>query len=164
MVEFYQFVMNDIDGKEVKFNQYQNKVVLVVNVASRCGFTPQYEGLEKIYLKYKDRGFIILGFPSNDFLGQEPGSNEEIKNFCSLTYGVTFPMFAKIKTGGKEIAPLYKYLTESRENPGLKGKITWNFNKFLIDRKGKTVARFDSKVKPEDRELTDAVEKALKEK
>lgn len=164
MVEFYQFIMNDIDGKEVKFSQYKNKVVLVVNVASRCGFTYQYEGLEKIYLKYKDKGFIILGFPANDFLGQEPGSNEEIKNFCSLTYGVTFPMFSKIKVVGNEMAPLYVYLTESRDNTNFAGKITWNFNKFLIGRKGKIIARFDSGVKPEDKELTDAIEAALKEK
>ncbi len=163
MLEFYQLAMNDIDGKEVRFAQYRDKVVMVVNVASKCGFTYQYEGLEKLYLKYKDKGFIILGFPSNDFLGQEPGSNEEIKNFCTLTYGVTFPMFSKIKVKGKDAAPLYQKLTDKKTNPKFGGAITWNFNKFLISRKGEIINRFDTKIKPEDPAIAAAIEAALKE-
>lgn len=164
MIGFYQFVMADIDGKDISLSNYEDKVVLVVNVASKCGFTPQYEGLEKIYLKYKGRGFLILGFPSNDFMEQEPGSNEEIKSFCSLTYGVTFPMFSKIKVKGKDIHPLYQYLTGKEANPRYSGIITWNFNKFLIDRKGNIINRFESAVKPEDKILTDAIEAALEAK
>lgn len=159
---FYQFIMQDIDGKEVSLSNYQGKVVLVVNVASKCGFTPQYEGLERIYLKYNHRGFVILGFPSNDFLGQEPGTNEEIKTFCTLNYGVTFPMFSKIKVKGKEKHPLYAYLTDKKTNSEFSGEITWNFNKFLIDRQGNIINRFDSAVKPEDKKIINAIEDALK--
>lgn len=161
MKSIYDFTVKDIDGKDVKLENYKGKVVLIVNVASKCGFTPQYEGLQKIYTKYKDQGFVILGFPANNFMGQEPGTNEEIKQFCSLNYNVTFPMFSKISVKGKDIAPLYQYLTEKETNPEFSGKISWNFNKFLIDREGKIVARFGSRAKPESQEVIAAIEKAL---
>jgi glutathione peroxidase-family protein len=162
MIEnIYQFIMTDIDGKAVHLSEYKGKVVLIVNAASRCGFTPQYEGLEKIYLKYKDKGFVILGFPANNFLGQEPGTDQEIKTFCSLKYNVTFPMFSKISVKGADIHPLYAYLTGRDTDPEFGGTITWNFNKFLIDKKGKIVNRFDSKVTPEDPKLIGEVEKYL---
>lgn len=154
----YDFIAKTIDGVDKPLADYKGKVVLIVNTASRCGFTSQYKGLEAIYEKYKDKGFVVLGFPANNFLGQEPGSNEEIKQFCELKFKTTFPMFAKIDVAGKNIAPLYKYLTNV---DGFKGNITWNFNKFLISKEGQVVARFDSKVKPEDREITEAIEKVL---
>ena len=162
MKSIYDFTVKDIDGSDVKLDTFKGKVVLIVNVASKCGFTPQYEGLQKIYTKYKDKGFVILGFPANNFLGQEPGTNEDIKQFCSLNYNVTFPMFSKISVKGKDIAPLYKYLTEKETNPEFAGKISWNFNKFLIDRNGKIVARFGSRTKPESKEVITAIENTLK--
>ena len=157
----YDFSLKNIDGKETSLADYRGKVVLVVNVASRCGFTPQYEGLEKVYLKYKDRGLVILGFPANNFGGQEPGSNEEIKSFCSLKYNVTFPMFTKISVKGEDIHPLYKYLTDKQTDPEFAGEIKWNFNKFLIGRDGKIIGRFEPPVKPESPEVTQAIDKAL---
>ncbi len=159
-----QHKVKDIDGNEVDLAQYEGKVVLIVNVASKCGYTPQYEGLEALYRKYKDQGFVILGFPANNFMGQEPGTNEEIKTFCRTTYGVTFPMFAKISVKGDDIAPLYKTLTSKEANGEFGGPIKWNFTKFLIGRDGKTVERFGSRVKPEDAKVTGAVETALKAK
>ena len=117
MNTIYDLIVITIDGQDLKLETYKNKIILIVNVASKCGYTPQYEGLERLYQNYKDKGFIILGFPANNFLGQEPGSNEEIKNFCSLTYNVTFPLFSKISVKGKDIAPLYKFLTEKETNP-----------------------------------------------
>jgi glutathione peroxidase len=159
----YSFTVKDIDGKEVPLSRYKGKVVLIVNVASKCGFTPQYEGLEKIYLKYKDQGFIILGFPANNFLFQEPGTNEEIKQFCSTKYNVTFPMFAKISVKGSDIAPLYQYLTDKTTNPQFSGSISWNFNKFLVGADGKILNRFGSKDNPEDPGVIQAIESALKE-
>jgi glutathione peroxidase len=161
MKSIYDFTVKDIDGKDVKLEQFKGKAILIVNVASKCGFTSQYEGLQKIYLQYKDQGLVILGFPANNFMGQEPGTNEEIKQFCSLNYNVTFPMFSKISVKGKDIAPLYKFLTEKETNPEFSGKISWNFNKFLIDRAGKIVARFGSRTKPESEEMIQAIEKAL---
>ncbi len=161
MKSIYDFTMKDIDGKDQKLEQYKGKVIMIVNVASRCGNTPQYAGLQKIYQQYKDKGLVILGFPANNFLGQEPGSNEEIKQFCSVNYQVTFPMFSKISVKGKDIAPLYKYLTEKETNPEFAGDISWNFNKFLIDRQGKIVARFGSRTTPEDEEVVRAIEQAL---
>lgn len=160
----YDFTVADIDGNDVNLADYKGRVLLIVNTASKCGFTPQYEGLEKIYTEYKDRGFEILAFPSNDFMGQEPGTNEQIKNFCRMNYHVSFPLFSKITVKGEKIHPLYRYLTEKNTDPEFAGKITWNFNKFLIDRKGKIVNRFDSKVKPQDPELVKAVEEALQKK
>jgi glutathione peroxidase-family protein len=157
----YEFNANDIKGTATNLVSFKDKVVLIVNVASKCGFTPQYEGLEKLYEKYRDRGFVVLGFPANNFLGQEPGTNDEIANFCSLTYNVSFPMFAKISVKGKDIHPLYAFLTDKKRDPAHGGAITWNFNKFLVDRSGKVVGRFDSKVKPDDPALVTAIEKAL---
>lgn len=153
--EFYEFEIKDIDGKNVKLADYRGKVVLVVNVASQCGYTPQYEGLQALYAKYKDRGLVILGFPANNFGGQEPGTDEEIKEFCSSKYNVTFPMFSKISVKGGDKHPLYQTLTATA------GEVSWNFNKFLVDRAGKIVKRFDSNAKPEGSELTQAIEAAL---
>ncbi len=161
MGSIYDFVVKDIDGNDVKLEEFKGKVMLIVNVASKCGFTPQYEGLQKIYEQYKDKGLAVLGFPANNFLNQEPGTNQEIKQFCSLNYNVTFPMFSKISVKGKDIAPLYRYLTSKETNPQFAGEISWNFNKFLVDRSGNIVARFGSRTKPESDELVQAIEKAL---
>lgn len=161
MSSIYDFSLKDIDHKEVNLSQYRGKVVLVVNVASRCGYTPQYEGLQKVYLKYKDRGFVILGFPANNFMGQEPGTDEEIKTFCSAKYNVTFPIFSKISVKGDDIHPLYKFLTSKETNPEFGGDIKWNFSKFLVDKSGKIIARFEPKVTPESDPVIQAIEKAL---
>ena len=152
----HEFTLNSIDGSPAPLSAYQGKVVLIVNVASRCGFTPQYTGLEALYEKYKDRGFVILGFPANNFGGQEPGTNEEIKTFCSTKYNVTFPMYSKISVKGDDKAPLYQFLTATG------GEIQWNFTKFLVDKNGKVVARFEPKVTPESPEVAEAIEKALR--
>ena len=157
----YEFTMRNIDGENVKLDAYKGKVILIVNVASKCGYTPQYEGLEALYQKHKDSGFVILGFPANNFLSQEPGTEAEIKEFCSTKYKVTFPMFAKISVKGEDQHPLYTYLTNKRSNPDFAGDISWNFNKFLIDRQGKVVARFGSKDTPEGEAITSAVTKYL---
>lgn len=157
----YDFSMKNIDGQDIKLDAYKGKVVMIVNVASKCGYTPQYEGLETIYKKYKDQGFEVLGFPANNFMGQEPGTEKEIKEFCSTKYGVTFPMFAKISVTGADQHPLYTFLTSKQSNPEFGGDISWNFNKFLLDRNGKVVARFGSKDKPEDAAVIGAVEKYL---
>ncbi len=151
--------VKDMNGKDINLSDYNGKVLLIVNVASECGYTPQYEGLEKIYKEYKDKGFEILGFPCNDFGGQEPGTNEEIKSFCTSKYSVTFKLFDKIKVLGDEKCSLYKRLTNNDITE--KSDIGWNFEKFLIDRKGKIIARFKSAVKPESKELTSAIEKEL---
>jgi glutathione peroxidase len=156
-----EYTLNSIDGQPAPLSAYKGKVVLIVNVASKCGFTPQYEGLEAIYRKYKDQGFVILGFPANNFGGQEPGTNEEIKTFCSSKYNVTFPMYSKISVKGDDKAPLYQFLTGKNTNPELGGEIKWNFTKFLVDRNGKVVSRFESPVKPDSPEMTGAIEKAL---
>jgi glutathione peroxidase len=158
----YDFTVNDIDGKPVKLEAYKGKVVLIVNVASKCGYTPQYEGLQATYAKYKDQGLVILGFPANNFMGQEPGTNEEIKQFCALKYNVTFPLFTKISVKGEDKHALYKFLTDKTTNPEFGGEISWNFNKFLVDKNGKIIARFDSKDKPEGEKITQAIEQALK--
>jgi glutathione peroxidase len=156
------FTLKNIDGKETNLGEYRGKVLLMVNVASKCGYTPQYEGLQAIYAKYRDRGLVVIGIPANNFGGQEPGTNEEIKQFCTLKYNVSFPMFAKISVNGADIHPLYKFLTGKETNPEFGGDINWNFNKFLIDRNGKIIARFDSREKPEGEKVTQAVENALK--
>ncbi len=161
MNSIYDFSLKDIDHKEVSLGQYRGKVVMIVNVASRCGFTPQYEGLQKLYLKYKDQGFVILGFPANNFGFQEPGSDEEIKTFCSAKYNVTFPIFSKISVKGDDIHPLYKLLTSKETDPEFGGDIKWNFNKFLVDKSGKIIARFEPQVKPESDQVIQAIEKAL---
>jgi glutathione peroxidase-family protein len=161
MKGIYALTVKDINGNEVPLSKFEGKILLIVNVASKCGFTPQYKGLQTLYSRYHERGFEILGFPSNDFLRQEPGTDAEIQSFCSLNYGVTFPMFSKVAVKGKNIHPLYKILTEKETNPGSAGKITWNFNKFLIDRNGNIVDRFDSKVDPMGDKIPRAVESAL---
>ena len=158
----YDFKVTNIDGKNLKLKKYKGDVILIVNTASKCGYTTQYEGLQKIYDKYKGEGFEILGFPANNFGGQEPGTEAEIKEFCTLKYKVTFPMFAKISVKGEDQAPLYNYLTSEATNPKFAGDITWNFNKFLINRKGEIIARFSSKDTPESEVVTSAIEKALK--
>ncbi len=157
----FDFKMKDIDGKEVKLKKYKGDVLLLVNTASKCGYTPQYESLQATYEKYKDKGFYVLGFPANNFGEQEPGTEKEIKEFCESKYKVTFPMFAKISVKGADQDPLYSYLTSLEINPEFGGDITWNFNKFLIDRKGKIVARFLSKDKPDSQAVTEAIEKYL---
>lgn len=154
----YQFQMKDIDGNDVPLDTYKGKVALIVNVASKCGYTYQYKGLEKLYRKYQKQGFLILGFPANDFLWQERGNDSEIKEFCSLRYDVTFPMFSKIHVKGRKKAPLYEYLTEQSAKPG---KISWNFNKFLVDREGRVIDRFETKVEPDSPVIAAAIEKAL---
>ena len=156
------FKMKDIDGKDVKLDKYKGNVLLVVNTASKCGYTPQYEGLETIYEKYRGQGFYVLGFPANNFGEQEPGTEAEIKEFCESKYKVTFPMFAKISVKGDDQDPLYKFLTSKETNPDFAGDISWNFNKFLIDKDGKVVARFSSKDTPESEAVTEAIEKYLK--
>ncbi len=158
----YDFTMKSIDGKDIKLDTYKGKVLLIVNTASKCGFTKQYEGLQDLYKIYEKEGLVILGFPANNFLNQEPGDNQSIQKFCSLTYGVSFPMFEKISVAGKDIHPLYKYLTDKASNPEFGGKISWNFNKFLISKEGKVINRFGSSTKPLDEEVISAIEKALK--
>ncbi|MGA3204184.1 MAG: glutathione peroxidase [Bryobacteraceae bacterium] len=158
----YEFSMNSIDGKPLPLASFKGKVMLIVNVASKCGFTPQYEGLEAVYEKYKDQGFVIVGFPANNFMAQEPGTNEEIKTFCSTKYNVKFPLYAKISVKGEDKAPLYQFLTDAGANPKTGGEIKWNFTKFLVDRDGKVVARFESAVKPDSPDVIAAIEKALK--
>ena len=157
----YDYKVKDIDGKDVKLKKYKGSVVMVVNTASKCGYTPQYESLQATYEKYSDKGFVVLGFPSNNFAGQEPGTDAEIKEFCTSKYKVTFPMFAKISVKGADQDPLYAYLTDLKINPVHGGVITWNFNKFLIDRKGNIVARFSSKQTPDSPEVIAAIEEYL---
>ena len=157
----YDFTMKSIDGQPVSLKSYKGKVVLLVNVASRCGFTPQYAGLEALYEKYKDRGLVIIGIPANNFMQQEPGTNEEIKTFCSRKYNVTFPMMAKVSVLGDDETPLYRSLTDKSSDPKFGGDIKWNFTKFLFDRNGNLVARFEPPVKPDSNEIQSAVESAL---
>jgi len=155
----HDFQAASIDGKPVSLAAYRGNVLLIVNVASKCGFTPQYAGLEALYKKYRNRGFVILGFPSNQFGGQEPGTHAEIKNFCDLQYGVTFPLFGKIDVNGPNAHPLYDFL--KAEKPGVLGtqRIKWNFTKFLIDRDGRPIKRYGPRRKPEEIEAD--VERAL---
>ena len=155
------FTEKSIDGKDVNLCSYKGDVVLIVNVASKCGFTPQYKGLEELNKKYSGRGLKILGFPSNDFGGQEPGSESEIKQFCSTTYGVSFDMFSKVTVKGDAKNDLYKYLTAGGGDQKLAGEVKWNFQKYLIDRSGNLVAVFPSNVEPTSAELTAAIEKLL---
>jgi len=150
-----------IDGDTISLERYRGEVLLIVNVASRCGNTPQYEGLQSLYDTYRERGLRVLGFPANNFGAQEPGTDEEIKEFCTATYGVTFDMFSKISVAGDDQHPLYAFLTSEEENPGLGGEITWNFTKFLVGRDGTVVARFAPKVKPLSEAVITALEKAL---
>jgi glutathione peroxidase len=157
----HEFTLTAIDGTPTPLANYKGKVMLVVNVASQCGYTYQYEGLQALYVKYKDQGLVVAGFPANNFGEQEPGSNAEIGAFCKSKFGVTFPMFAKISVAGKDKAPLYQFLTDKTANPKTGGEIPWNFTKYLVDRNGKVLARFDAPVEPESKELTSAIERAL---
>jgi len=156
----HEFTATTLGGKEQSLAEYKGKVVLIVNTASKCGFTPQYAGLEALYEKYKDQGFVILGFPCNQFGAQEPGSEKEIEQFCQVNYGVKFPMFAKIDVNGSNAHPLYKFLTS--EKPGILGieAIKWNFTKFLVDKEGNPVKRYSPNTKPED--IAEDIEKLLK--
>jgi len=154
---FYDFTFDSLAGKPTELKQYKGKVVMVVNTASKCGLTPQYEGLEKLYEDNKEKGFVILGFPANDFAGQEPGTNEEIAEFCKANYGVSFPMFGKTKVTGEDMNPLYAWLIDQTD----KKPIEWNFAKFLVGRDGKVIKRFPSKMKPEDPAIAEALKSAL---
>jgi glutathione peroxidase len=152
----HEFSLTTIDGKPAPLSAYKGKAVLLVNVASKCGYTKQYTGLQALYEKYKDKGLVIVGVPANNFGGQEPGTNEEIATFCSRDYNVTFPMMSKVSVKGDDMIPLYGYLTQ---NTG--GDVKWNFTKFLVDKDGKITNRFESKVTPESPEMAAAIEKAL---
>jgi len=158
----HEFTMDAINGTPTPLASFKGKVMLVVNVASQCGYTYQYEGLQALYVKYKDQGLVVVGFPANNFGAQEPGSNAEIGAFCKSKFGVTFPMFSKISVKGSDKAPLYQFLTDKNANPKTGGEIPWNFTKYLVDRDGKVLARFDAPVEPESKELTSAIEAALK--
>jgi glutathione peroxidase len=157
----YDFTLNSIDGQPATLSAYKGKVVMLVNVASRCGFTPQYTALEAVFEKYKDRGFVIVGIPANNFGAQEPGTNEEIKTFCSTKYNVKFPMMSKVSVKGDDKTPLYEYLTDKSANPATGGDIQWNFTKFLVGPDGQMIARFEPKITPDSPEVTSAIEKAL---
>jgi glutathione peroxidase len=157
-----EFKVKNIDGKEVPLSAYKGKVLLIVNTASRCGYTPQYEKLEALYQKYKGKGLRILAFPSNDFGAQEPGTEREIKEFCSSRFHVTFDLFAKVATKGTAQAPLYKFLTDKATNPKFAGEIPWNFAKFLVNKKGEVIARFAPGDDPMGTAILAAVEAALK--
>jgi len=159
-----RFTMKSLDGKDVNLAQYQGKVILMVNTASKCGNTPQYKPLEALYNKYADQGFVILGFPSNDFHQQEPGTDAEISAFCTKNYGVTFDMFSKVDVKGDNICDLYKFLTSADTDKPFAGDITWNFEKFLIGRDGNVVARFKPKTKPDSDEVVGAIEAELGKK
>ena len=154
----YDFTMKNIDGQDVRLDAYRGQVVMIVNTASKCGYTPQYEGLQALYDKYREQGFVVLGFPANNFMGQEPGSDEEIKNFCTLNFKVSFPMFSKISVRDADQHPLYRYLTGNEE---FNGNVLWNFEKFLIDRNGKIVNRFRTRTEPGDPAVAQAIEAAL---
>jgi glutathione peroxidase len=157
------FTMKKNDGTPVKLDQYRGNVLMIVNTASKCGFTPQYAGLEKLYEKYKDRGLKILAFPANNFGAQEPGTDAEIKTFCTAKYNVSFDLFSKISVKGEDKAPLYHFLTEGQKDPALNGEIKWNFQKFLVNRRGEVVARFEPADDPTSPKVTEAVEKLLAE-
>ena len=159
----YSFTMKSIDGQPVSLSEYHGKVLMLVNVASKCGFTPQYSALESLYEKYKGQGLVIVGIPANNFGGQEPGTNEEIKKFCSTKYNVSFPMMSKVSVLGDDKTPLYAFLTDKSTDPQFAGDIKWNFTKFLFDRNGKPVARFEPNVTPDSPQVVDAVEAALKQ-
>lgn len=156
----YDFTVQDIDGKKVKLSKFKGKTLLVVNVASKCGFTPQYEALQALYKDMKDKGVVVLGFPANNFGSQEPGTNPEIKEFCTSKFGVTFPMFAKISVKGEDQADLYKWLIANSDRPN--DDIEWNFTKFVVDKHGHVVKRFKPQTKPSDADLKEALVEASK--
>jgi glutathione peroxidase len=158
----YNFTLPSIDGTPMPLAQFKGKVVLMVNVASQCGYTPQYSALEAVYEKYKSQGFVIVGFPANNFGAQEPGTNEEIKTFCSRKYSVTFPLYSKVSVKGDDQTPLYQYLTKQTAPP-ISGEIKWNFTKFLVDKNGTVVQRFEPAVTPDSPEVVSAIEKLLKQ-
>ncbi|MDF7826899.1 glutathione peroxidase [Pontiellaceae bacterium B12227] len=162
MKSIYDVEAVTITGETVKLEAYKGKTLLIVNTASKCGFTGQYDGLQALYETYRDKGFVVLGFPSNDFLKQEPGTDDEIASFCKLNYGVTFPMFGKISVKGADQHPLYTFLTSKESNPEFSGKISWNFNKFLISPDGKIINRYGSRTKPSDKKLIEAIEESVK--
>ncbi|MDD2278644.1 MAG: glutathione peroxidase [Bacteroidales bacterium] len=149
----YDFTVKTIEGETFPLSQLKGKKVMVVNTASKCGLTPQYELLEKLYKQYKGQNFVIIGFPANNFLSQEPGSNADIAEFCSQNYGVTFPMMAKISVKGDDIHPLYQWLTSKKENGVVDSDVSWNFQKFLIDEQGRVVQSFSPRTKPNDEEI-----------
>lgn len=153
------FTMTRLDGSSQELEQYRGKVVLIVNTASKCGLTPQYEGLQALYEKYEDQGFVVLGFPANNFRNQEPGSDADIAEFCEQNYGVTFPMFSKISVAGEDQHPLYRKLTSAPAPIG--GEVQWNFQKYLVDRDGRVVAKFDPRTKPTDEAITTKIEAML---
>ena len=157
----YDIEMPRLSGKPESISTYSGKVVLAVNVASRCGFTPQYAGLEALYERYSDRGFTVLGFPCNQFGHQEPGNADQIQEFCKINFGVTFPLFAKLDVKGPEQHPLYALLSETPDDGGKAGNVGWNFEKFLVDREGKVTRRFRSRVKPDDARVVEAIESLL---
>jgi glutathione peroxidase len=157
----YDIPISTLGGSPSSLAPYQGKTLLLVNVASKCGLTPQYEGLEKLQKTYGDKGFSVLGFPCNQFAGQEPGTSEEIAEFCSNTYGVTFPLFEKIDVNGEHRHPLYEELTAAPDADGNAGDITWNFEKFLVSGTGEVIGRFRPQVEPEDPAIVDAIEAAL---
>ena len=161
--DLLKFTVKDIDGKPVNLARYAGDVILIVNVASKCGNTPQYKSLEALYQKYKEKGFVVLGFPANEFGMQEPGSDKEIKEFCTATYNVKFPMFAKTVVKGEDISPLYKKLTDKEASPKTGGDIEWNFAKFLVNRKGEVVARIPARTDPMKPDVVEMIEKELKE-
>ncbi len=161
MTKVHDFSATVIDGGEKSLADFAGKTLLIVNVASQCGLTPQYKGLEELHRKYKGRGFSVLGFPCNQFAGQEPGSDEEILTFCETRFDVTFPMFSKVDVNGEERHPLYEFLTSRETQPDGPGDIKWNFAKFIVDKQGEVVARFDPAVEPTAKDLTSAIEAAL---
>lgn len=159
-----QFEMKKLDGEKVKLAEYEDKVVMIVNVASKCGLTPQYKQLQSLHEKYGEKGLAILGFPCNQFGGQEPGTSKEIQTFCSKNYGVKFDMFDKVDVNGDDACDLYKYLTKLDLKPKGKGKVSWNFEKFLLDRKGNVIGRFPPPMKPNDKAIVSLIEKSLEAK
>lgn len=161
--KFYGYEVKSIDGTPVKLADYRGKVVMVVNTASRCGFTSQYKDLQEIYAKYQDRGFVVLGFPSNDFLRQEPGTNKEIKEFCETNFNIKFPLFEKGSVKGDEIQPVFRYLTTEADQK-MAGSVSWNFEKFVINKNGQLVGRFKSRIKPSSPEVTKLIEDSLNQK
>ena len=158
----YDYTLDALNGTPTPLANFKGKVMLIVNVASQCGYTYQYEGLQALYAKYKDQGLVLTGFPANNFGEQEPGSNAEIGAFCKSKFGVTFPMFSKISVAGADKAPLYRFLTDTKANPKTGGEIQWNFTKFLVDRDGKIIARFEPATEPQSKDVIAAVEAALK--
>jgi len=159
----YDYTLKSIEGQPAPLTAYKGKVLMVVNVASQCGYTPQYSALESVYEKYKGRGLVIVGVPANNFGSQEPGTDAEIKTFCTRKYNVQFPMMSKVSVNGSDTTPLYQYLTDVAQHPKTGGEIKWNFTKFLVDRKGNIAARFEPEVTPDSPEVISAIEKALGE-